>query len=83
VRFDARREPFAFLAIAENEREGFEPFPGALSAINDTSCYLGRSHFVADPYFAGTLDEFRIHATAFSAADVAFSEASGPNPGFL
>jgi len=58
-------------------------FAGALSDIQDSSCYLGRSHFTDDPYFAGALDEFRIHAIAFSAADVAFSEASGPNPAFL
>jgi hypothetical protein len=62
---------------------GSVAFLGALSAITDTSCYLGRSHFTADPYFAGTLDEFRVHAAALTAADVAFSHASGPDPAFL
>jgi hypothetical protein len=58
-------------------------FPGVLSAINDVSCYFGRSHYVADPYFSGKLDEIRIHSIAFTATDVAFSHASGPNPSFL
>ncbi len=62
---------------------GSVAFPGTLSAINDTSCYLGRSHFAADPYFSGTLDEVRVHSAAFTPADVTFSHASGPNPAFL
>ena len=71
------------LLYVDGALAGSVTFPGALSAINDTACYLGRSHFVADPYFAGILDEYRVHSRAFTAADVAFSHASGPNPGFL
>lgn len=59
------------------------PFPGALSAINDVNCWLGRSQFVADVYFAGIFDEFRVYASALGPAQVSFSHAAGPNPAFL
>jgi hypothetical protein len=59
------------------------PFPGSLSAINDTNCWLGRSQFVADVYFSGIYDEFRVYSSALAASDVSFSHAAGPNPTFL
>jgi len=71
------------LLYVDGALSGSVAFPGALSAINDLSCYLGRSHFTADPYFAGAIDEFRVHDAAFTAADVTFSHTSGPNPAFL
>jgi hypothetical protein len=50
--------------------------------FNTTSrlAYLGRSLFSADPYFNGTIDEFRIHNSALSAVQVASSFAAGPVP---
>jgi len=55
----------------------------SLSAINASNCWLGRSQYAGDPYFAGTFDEFRVYSAALSAADVAFSQSAGPNPVFL
>ncbi|HEY5373557.1 MAG TPA: LamG domain-containing protein, partial [Polyangiaceae bacterium] len=55
----------------------------SLSAINASNCWLGRSQYAGDPYFAGTFDEFRVYSAALSAADVAFSQSAGPNPAFL
>jgi hypothetical protein len=40
--------------------------------------YLGKSQF-ADPYFNGSIDEFRIYGRALSAAEIAASFAAGPN----
>ena len=40
--------------------------------------YLGKSQF-ADPYFNGSLDEFRIHSVALSAAEIAATYALGVN----
>lgn len=50
-----------------------------LSTLNRLA-YLGRSLFSADPYFNGTIDEFRIHDTALTATQVASSYLAGPVP---
>lgn len=42
--------------------------------------YLGRSLFTVDPNFNGTIDEFRVHNTALSAAQVQSSFVAGPVP---
>jgi len=42
--------------------------------------YFGRSLFNADPYFNGEIDEFRIHDTALSAAEVQSSYLTGAVP---
>lgn len=54
----------------------------SFSDFNTTNrlAYLGRSLFAADPYFNGTIDEFRIHNTALSAAEVQASFVAGPVP---
>jgi len=58
-------------------------FSNSLSVIHSTNCWLGRSQYAGDPYFSGTFDEFRVYSGALSAADIAFSQAMGPNPAFL
>jgi hypothetical protein len=40
--------------------------------------YLGKSQY-ADPYFTGSIDEFRIYNRALSASDIATSYAGGPD----
>ena len=58
-------------------------FTSPLSVIKSSNCYLGRSQYSGDPYFAGTFDEFRVYSVALSAADIAFSHSMGPNPAFF
>ncbi|MGA2174894.1 MAG: lamin tail domain-containing protein, partial [Verrucomicrobiota bacterium] len=41
--------------------------------------WLGRSQYGADPYFLGTIDEFRIYNTPLSAATVAWDYQAGPD----
>jgi hypothetical protein len=43
-----------------------------------TNCYLGKSQY-ADPYYLGSIDEFRIYNTALSADDVYASYLAGPD----
>jgi len=64
---------------------GSKAFPGSLAEIDDQSCWLGRSHYTvsADPYFNGSLDEFRIYSAALSAAQIATSFTAGPDPQFF
>ena len=38
---------------------------------NTSNNYLGRSQFLADPYFSGSLDEFKIHNRALSGPEIA------------
>ena len=37
---------------------------------NTPNNWIGRSAFVADPYFAGLIDDFRIYNRALSAAEI-------------
>lgn len=50
----------------------------SLSDVLETYAYLGRSLVAVDPYFDGTVDEFRIYDNAFSLSDVQASYAQGP-----
>ena len=45
---------------------------------NTLNNYLGRSQY-ADPYLNGVLDEFRIYTAALSRAEIAATDALGPN----
>ena len=54
-----------------------------LSGISDINNWLGRSQFVGDDEFSGTLEEFRIYAGALSEALIGVSNKAGPNPAFL
>lgn len=49
-----------------------------LSTLNDINNWLGRSQF-HDPYYNGTINEFRIYNGAMSGNEVAASFAAGPN----
>ena len=51
--------------------------PAALG--NTLNNWLGRSQFGSDPYFNGSIDEFRIWNGAISPLQVAVSSAAGPN----
>jgi hypothetical protein len=51
-----------------------------LSNVLQTYAYLGKSLVAADPYYDGSIDEFRIHDNAFSLAAVQASFAQGPTP---
>jgi hypothetical protein len=44
-----------------------------------TNFWLGRSNFQKDPFFNGSINEFRIYDNALSTADVAASFAAGPD----
>jgi hypothetical protein len=44
--------------------------------VND---WLGRSQFSPDPFFNGSINEFRIYDQALSGAEVAASFAAGPD----
>ncbi len=41
--------------------------------------YIGRSQYANDPYLNGVMDEFRIYSVALSAAEIAATDALGPD----
>jgi hypothetical protein len=50
--------------------------------------WIGRSQYAADPFFAGSMDEFRVYNGPLSAMQIALNAATGPdiitnNPGTL
>ena len=51
----------------------------APSDINDANSWIGRSMFNADPYFTGSVDEFRIYQGALTPSQIASDFAAGPN----
>jgi hypothetical protein len=55
----------------------------ALAELEVSGCFLGRSHYSADPYLNGTFDEFRIYDAALPESAVELSFSEGPNPPFL
>ena len=56
---------------------GTVAFP--LSAINDVNVWIGRSQWVNDHTFKGTIDEFRIYDRALTACEIEQLNALGPN----
>jgi hypothetical protein len=56
---------------------------GTLASITNTNSYLGRSNFPADPYLAGTFDEFRMYNIALTQAQLRTSRAIGPDATFF
>jgi hypothetical protein len=52
--------------------------PIRLSSINDINNWLGRSNW-PDPFFTGSMNEFRIYEGALPDDQVSFSGAAGPN----
>jgi hypothetical protein len=63
--------------------EGSAAFVDSLSLLTDVNNWLGRSQYVTNDSFGGSLDEFRIYKVALSQADIKASIAAGPNPPFL
>ena len=52
----------------------------SLAGINDVNNWIGRSlHLVADPYFAGTIHEFRIYEGVLPVQAIALNDAVGPD----
>jgi hypothetical protein len=49
-----------------------------LSVVDDRNNWIGRSQW-SDPYFNGSIDEFRIYNGAFLDTDIAAHFAGGPN----
>jgi hypothetical protein len=50
-----------------------------LARLNDINNWIGRSQFIADEEFQGTIDEVRIYSAARSAAQIADDIAAGPD----
>lgn len=55
----------------------------SLSDLDDVNNWLGRAQFEGDAGFDGELHEFRIYDRALSDAEIQYSFAVGPDPGFL
>lgn len=56
------------------------PVSVPLSALTtDVNNWIGRSQFQGDPYFAGSVNEFRLYSGAMTPEQVAASFAAGPN----
>jgi hypothetical protein len=55
---------------------------GALSLIDDTNNYLGKSQYTGDPGFGGTYHEFRIYNAALTSEQVQTLYAAGQNASF-
>jgi hypothetical protein len=49
-----------------------------LADISNSLAYIGRSLYDQDPYFAGTINEFRIYDNAMTPAEVQASFVAGP-----
>jgi len=53
-------------AIGSNTAMSFAPFRLESTSQN----WIGRSQFAADPYFNGSIDEFRIYRNALGAEQI-------------
>lgn len=49
-----------------------------LSDVGNAVAYLGRSVYMNDPYFTGSINEFRIHDNILTPAQISASSAAGP-----
>ena len=58
---------------------GRTPIPFSLSDINDVNDWIGRSQWVSDHSYNGTVDEFRIYSQALSPCAVQALYDAGPN----
>jgi hypothetical protein len=63
------------VAVGTNSAMTLRP----LNLGNTVNNYIGRSQYSADPYLNGVLDEFRIYNVALSPAEIAATDAMGPN----
>jgi glucuronoarabinoxylan endo-1,4-beta-xylanase len=63
--------------VAQGTNAGMTLRPATLGpTVNN---YLGRSQWGSDPYFNGSIDEYRIYSVAHSAVEIAAMHALGPN----
>lgn len=62
-------------ALVGSRRDITIPF----SAITNTFSYIGRSLYSPDPYYIGSIDEFRVYNHALGPVELAASFASGPD----
>lgn len=60
--------------------QGIAEIPeNAVLAINDVNVWLGRSNFSADPFYNGSITEFRVWNGALQEADILKHSICGPN----
>jgi hypothetical protein len=55
------------------------PVTDVLSALDDVNVWLGRSQYAADPGLGGTFTELRLYGVARTDAQIAASQAAGPD----
>lgn len=60
-------------------RQGSAALPAPLTSIEPANLWLGRSNFVRDPAFYGTLHEFRIYGAALTPAQLQKTAEAGPD----
>ena len=53
--------------------------PEHLSELNDINCFLGKSQWAQDPFYDGTITEFRIYDGVLTDTEVSQSFAAGPD----
>jgi len=63
--------------------EASSAFYGRLSALKDTTNWVGRSVFDADPYLDAVMHELRVYGSALTADEIATSAALGPDAELL
>ncbi len=63
----------------DGELKGTTSTTMQLSGVARMFAYIGDSVYTADPYFNGTIDEFRIYDTALTDDDVLASFSEGPD----
>jgi hypothetical protein len=63
----------------DGRKIGSGPMSKPLFTIPDVDNFLGKSQFSADPYFQGSLDEFRIYSGVKSDLQVAIDATTGPD----
>jgi hypothetical protein len=61
------------------EHQGSVALTGSLADINDVNNWMGRSQASDDPYFDGTVEEFRVYRVVRTAEQIAESYESGPD----
>jgi hypothetical protein len=54
-----------------------------LSAVSDVNNWVGRSQYVSDEYFGGTISEFRIYSAALTGPQLKTSKKMGENTTYL